>query len=254
MSWTAPTTSAGMKAYLDVWRRFIASFPGGWHRDEPGLIVFRSGARHATSNGVVVTDDDADAERVLACLDEVAAAGSPYSMQGRASAVQRAVAQVADGRLRRQPARPIMTLERSTATLDRFDGIGIRQVDASEAEAFVATGAASFGTRPDVFREVFAPRAAAPAGIRSYLGEVEGRPVATACGITVGDAVGLFAIGTVAEERGKGYGAALTARAVEDGFRQGARIAVLQASRSGRPVYARMGFEAVDVWPVWVSV
>jgi len=242
-----------MKAFLNVWRRFISSFPGGWYRDEPGLIVFRSGAWHATSNGVVVTDDDTDAERVLVRLDEVAEAGLPYAVQGRAAAVQSAVAGATDGRLCRQTSRPIMTLERSTASLGRFDGIAIRQVDAAEEEAFVATGAASFGTRPDVFRQVFAPRAAAPAGVRTYIGEVEGRPVATACGITVGDAVGLFAIGTVAQERGKGYGAALTARAAEDGFRDGARLAVLQASTSGRPVYARMGFETVDVWPVWVS-
>src|SRR3954464_1346031 len=99
MSWTAPITSAGTKAYLDVWRRFIASFPGGWHRDEPGLIVFRSGAWHTTSNGGVGTDDATDAARVLSCLDEVPAAGSPYAVQGRPAAVQSAVARVANGRL-----------------------------------------------------------------------------------------------------------------------------------------------------------
>lgn len=250
---TSAAASPGTKAFLEVWRTFIASFPGGWYRDEPGLIVFRSGARHTTSNGVVVTDDDTDPELVLARLDEVAGAGSPYAVQGRAAAVQSVVASATDGRLRPQRSRPIMTLERSTASLGRFDGMAIRQVCADEAELFVAAGAASFGTPPEVFRQVFAPRTAPLAGVRTYIGEVEGRPVATACGITVGDAVGLFAIGTVADERGKGYGAAITARAAVDGFRDGARAAVLQASKSGRPVYARMGFETVDVWPVWVS-
>src|SRR4051812_39423418 len=88
LSAPAPVAAPGTKAFLDVWRRFIASFPGGWYRDEPGLIVFRSGAWHATSNGVVVTDDDTDAARVLARLDEVAEAGSPYAVQGRAAGVQ----------------------------------------------------------------------------------------------------------------------------------------------------------------------
>src|SRR3954466_16304847 len=92
MSWTPPITSAGTKAYVDVWRRFIGSFPGGWYRDEPGLIVFRSGAWHATSNGVVMKTDDTDAERVLVRLDEVAEAGLPYAVQGHAAAVQSAVA------------------------------------------------------------------------------------------------------------------------------------------------------------------
>src|SRR3954451_12069305 len=102
MSWTAPTTSAGMKAYLDVWRRFISSFPGGWYRDEPGLIVFRSGAWHATSNGAGVPANHTEAERVLLRLDEVAEAGLPYAVQGRAAAVQSAVAGATDGRLCRQ--------------------------------------------------------------------------------------------------------------------------------------------------------
>jgi predicted GNAT family acetyltransferase len=52
-------------------------------------------------------------------------------------------------------------------------------------------------------------------------------------------------VATPPEHRGKGYGAAVTARAVLEGFGQGADLAGLQASALGEPVYRRMGFREV---------
>ena len=47
------------------------------------------------------------------------------------------------------------------------------------------------------------------------------------------------------EYRGRGYGAAVTARAVIDGFANGAELALLAASPMGEPVYRRLGFREV---------
>jgi predicted GNAT family acetyltransferase len=79
-----------------------------------------------------------------------------------------------------------------------------------------------------------------------YVGRAEGAIVSTAVGVTVGGATGVFNVATPPEHRGRGYGAALTARAVRDGFGAGSRFAFLQSSDIGHGVYRRLGFRDVE--------
>ena len=69
--------------------------------------------------------------------------------------------------------------------------------------------------------------------------------VATSILFTTGDVEGIYWVATLEEQRGRGYGEALTWAAALGGQRAGCRIASLQASQLGRPVYARMGFAHV---------
>jgi predicted GNAT family acetyltransferase len=48
------------------------------------------------------------------------------------------------------------------------------------------------------------------------------------------------------DHRGRGHGAALTARVVQHGFADGARLAFLQSSLLGHSVYRRLGFRDVE--------
>jgi predicted GNAT family acetyltransferase len=75
----------------------------------------------------------------------------------------------------------------------------------------------------------------------------------TALGVTDGDHVGIFNVATPPAHRGKGYGAAITAWAVGDGFQNGASVAFLQSSPMGFRVYERLGFRTVEDWSVWIS-
>jgi GNAT superfamily N-acetyltransferase len=61
-------------------------------------------------------------------------------------------------------------------------------------------------------------------GIQWHLGKVDGVAVTCAMSIVAGDAVGIFAVGTVPEARGKGYGSAVTSRALAHGFAAGGAI------------------------------
>jgi ribosomal protein S18 acetylase RimI-like enzyme len=58
-------------------------------------------------------------------------------------------------------------------------------------------------------------------------------------------------VATVPEARRRGLGAAVTARAVEHAFDNGAELVVLEASPSGQPVYERLGFAAVGLDRIW---
>src|SRR6266545_338478 len=74
-------------------------------------------------------------------------------------------------------------------------------------------------------------------GLSYYLARVGNADVSTAAGFTIGDAVALFSVATPAEHRGRGYGAAITAHAAQEGFAAGADLAALQSSEIGESVY-----------------
>jgi ribosomal protein S18 acetylase RimI-like enzyme len=78
-----------------------------------------------------------------------------------------------------------------------------------------------------------------------YAGYVDGRPVVAGLGIRSGRTIGVYNVATLPDQRGRGYGAAMTMRVVDDGVRAGCDVAVLQASEMGRPIYERLGFRTV---------
>jgi len=79
--------------------------------------------------------------------------------------------------------------------------------------------------------------------VRFYLGRSGGEPVATSLLFMTGELAGIYWVATDAGKRTRGFGEALTWAAVRGGRERGARLASLQASALGRPVYERMGFE-----------
>jgi hypothetical protein len=78
-------------------------------------------------------------------------------------------------------------------------------------------------------------------GVCCYLGEVDSEPVTTCLGVTHDPAAGIFNIATPPAQRRRCYGAAVTARAVRDGFSNGARWArCSRAQRISRVRAARL--------------
>jgi len=63
-----------------------------------------------------------------------------------------------------------------------------------------------------------------------YVGRADGAIVSTAVGVTLDGATGVFNVATLPAHRGRGYGTALTARAVRDGFEAGSTFGFLQSS------------------------
>ena len=106
----------------------------------------------------------------------------------------------------------------------------------------------SFGAPRDWFDELYTREVLDRAGATAYVLRVDGQPVSTAIGLRTGDALGIYNVGTPAAERGKGYGAAVTSRAVEDAFADGATLAYLQSSALGFSVYERLGFRHVSTY------
>jgi hypothetical protein len=81
--------------------------------------------------------------------------------------------------------------------------------------------------------------------VRLYAGRRDGAVVATSILVATGPVAGIYWVGTLEEQRRRGYGEALTWAAVAGGVEAGCRMASLQSSPLGKPVYARMGFAHV---------
>ena len=60
--------------------------------------------------------------------------------------------------------------------------------------------------------------------------------------------VGIYAVATLPDRRGKGYGDALTRAALAAAPHL---PAVLEASELGQPIYQRMGFQVVSEYTLW---
>jgi ribosomal protein S18 acetylase RimI-like enzyme len=78
--------------------------------------------------------------------------------------------------------------------------------------------------------------------VRNYVGYLNNKPVSTSCMIYGGGAAGIYSVATLPEARGKGIGAALTLKPLQDARELGYRIGTLQSSAMGFNVYKKLGF------------
>jgi len=88
------------------------------------------------------------------------------------------------------------------------------------------------------------------------LAELEGRPVAGACVILVGDEPNGY-VGWVAcldDARGRGLGDVVTRRVTNEAFDRGAAIVSLEASHFGEHTYARMGYRELYRYSVLIKL
>src|SRR4051794_40575169 len=102
--------------------------------------------------------------------------------------------------------------------------------------------AAAFGLPVDICHRVMSPRLIELPEVAVFTGLIAGHPVSTATLVLTDAVAGVYNVGTADPNRGRGYGAALTWAAVGEGARRGGKIAALQSSPLGRPVYEHMGF------------
>jgi GNAT superfamily N-acetyltransferase len=75
---------------------------------------------------------------------------------------------------------------------------------------------------------------------------LDGRPAATAMVLCSHGVAGVYWVGTTPDARRRGLAELVTRTVGNFGLDAGMRVAALQASQMGHPVYARMGYETVS--------
>lgn len=156
-------------------------------------------------------------------------------------------------------AAPGMVLARRLPDAVPPPGVVLRRVaTAADAAAFAAVmdeAYQSLGMPPGVAAvQVGRLQALAAPHIVTLLAELKGAPVAGAMTIVTHGVAGVYWVGTIAAARGRGLAELCTRAAGNAGFDLGARVASLQASPMGEPIYRRMGYVEVTRYPTMVQL
>ena len=80
--------------------------------------------------------------------------------------------------------------------------------------------------------------------VKLYVGRIDGEPVGASMMFLSSGVAGLYQVEVPPEHRRQGIGTAMTLAPMEDARQAGYKIAVLQASKMGEPVYRRIGFKS----------
>jgi hypothetical protein len=121
-------------------------------------------------------------------------------------------------------------------------------MDADGLVEFEQTEAVGFGAETPAPHAWHGPELLADPRFRFLLGRVDGFGVAVAMAFHEAGVAGIYSVATVPRARRRGYGTALTWRAV--GAFPGA-VAVLQPSTAGERIYRRLGFAPFTTFRSW---
>lgn len=239
--------------------RELARRAGGAVHDEDGLLLFAGNhPLPVLVNAAFRTGPARDPASVLARADAFfGARRRGYTVLCRAHADRDLAAAALAAGLTEQGNPPAMVLEARLPDVPAPAGVRLRPVESdADARAFGEVMGAAYGTYGmpaecgpalvgtlDVLR---APHVVA------VVAEVEGAIAAGAMVIVTHGVAGVYWVGTHPDARKRGLAEICTRAAGNAGFDLGARVAALQASVMGEPVYRRMGYVEVTRYPSYV--
>jgi GNAT superfamily N-acetyltransferase len=90
-----------------------------------------------------------------------------------------------------------------------------------------------------------------PEDFEIYVANLDGEPAACVLTLDIGEDCSIYAVATLPDARGKGLSKALMRQAIADARDRGLKTTTLQASKLGRPVYARAGYRDYGCFEMW---
>lgn len=228
--------------------------PSRFRHVSPGVVAVSSGYPVAAMNGVWVTDPQVPGELITDLVGELARVGDPFTLQGRPGAGGALSEAARVHGLAPEEDVPLMVCE-DVASLVRAAGhpdLVLAEGRSALAGVHAVVATAGFEAPEGMFDAMVGIIERAGLDATYVLGSCGGQDVVTALAMaTEGNVAGIFNVATVPASRGRGYGAAATARAARAAGESA--LVWLQSSTMGHPVYERLGFRDVELWPTWES-
>ena len=247
------TVDSAAAALFRFWRSMTDACRDGSWESSDGLLSASTGLPVAPFNGVWGEVRDVEVAPVLAAVDRFRAGDLPWNLQLRPGYPEALGSELADRGLVVTADIPFMVLTDLAAAEAPHGTTAIRSVDTfADLDSALRLIEEGFGMPPELTRAALPVRALLASGCTTWVVGAGGEDVSTALGVLDADQLGIYNVATPERHRGAGHGAAVTARAVTDGFARGATTAYLQATPIGRPVYERLGFATVELWRQWM--
>lgn len=220
----------------------------GEYREIDGLALKYTGVPVSGENAAIVIRPLRDARATIAealvYFDERAVPYGVVTPEGLDPAAERACLDLGLAHLHTLPGMALAPPPERTPPAPA--SLEIRIVHTAEDhDLHVQTDATGFEGDLELTRRVFPASLIARPYAVEFLGFADGLPVATSVLVVTGRTAGIYGVSTVPAYRRRGYGEAMTWRAIAEGVARGCRMANLQASEMGKPLYARMGFRTV---------
>ena len=232
--------------FLDASRIFVSYSKTGEYRERRDVAIVSCGLPVESLNFGFLRPPHGDlAAAAAAVRSYFTDRGLPFQLTFRDEDGSRSIQDLESAGWRRKPdPTPGMTLAMPASPRPPPSGLAIQAVHTREQlVAFRETAFQGFGYPVGAAHIFLSDRVLELPQVRLYSGLVDGAVVATSMLIATGSVAGIYWVATLEPQRGRGYGEALTWAAALGGQQFGCGIASLQASKQGRPVYARMGFE-----------
>lgn len=242
------------KAYFDSWRDWVSFIDGGDLFERNGVLAVCSGMPVPWLNIAFVTRKlDAPRESIRGAVSFFEDRGQPFIIRVRDGVDQDAERAAEQLGFPYSDTVPGLTLHPIPDPAPLPAGLVITTVeDKSSLQDFIDVNAEAFGMPVEGMSRLLTMGFIADPGWRAYLGALDGRPVAASMLQLDGDIAGVYFVGTRADYRNRGLGAAMTWHTVREGAAAGCIIGALQASDMGKPVYERMGFRVVAGYRTFV--
>jgi ribosomal protein S18 acetylase RimI-like enzyme len=238
----------------DAFGRLARSIPGGWVDAANGLSCIATGTPNPAFNLALSTEGPVDPSMALdAARDRFRAAGLRWLLKLQpeldhevAAHARRCGLEFDEEPVYVMPIRPRTT----TADVPSTSPLSIRAADQHTIDDAISCFADAFDDDPDAVSRELGPNLLTVPTFTVFVGYLSDEPVATSMLATTRSVglAGIYSVGTCRAHRGRGFGTALTAAALDAAARQGYDTAVLEPSPSGAPMYRRMGFEPLTTY------
>jgi hypothetical protein len=225
--------------------------PGGESGVDGGAVWWRSGVPHVTYNGVA---------GVAADLDAAFARLRRWGLPARWSLSSASTPDWYEEALEKRGLKLYDEWPGMVARIEDLPGPdpGDATVEvvrsAAQSEEWADVMCDAFGVPAETaafMREAHAWPHMHQAGLLYLLVRIAGEAVATGLLRSAAGAAGIYGITVRRGFQRRGLGTLATLVTVQEGARRGARIAILQATKEGFPVYEKLGFQAITSFRAW---
>ena len=184
------------------------------------------------------------------------AMGFGFTVNATAHADVDVASAAADAGWRRILTLPAMVVREPVAERGLPVGAALRPADPDrDRHSFGAIAATCFADDEEeaaAYRLVFdRPAMLGGQGISTFIASIDDQDTAIAWSVVVDGAATVGWVGTLPAFRRRGLGDLVTRAATNAAFGLGASLVTLQASRSGEPVYATMGYKTISSETIW---